>query len=348
MQEFSENKQDWVMPTPKSAARLTRETMERLRMLEPGDKVSLKAHVGGAANDADIKTRDFMEKKAKSLFGPGALFVSEDHDDPDAIECPTADDEGLVILADPCDGSRQKKQLEFGYASAALFCTSSPDRWWRVAAASVATSTEKVTTFCRGREHGDAGNEDDEARPIAPCIAIGASSGSKLGLLPLLGSVRDPKVELDSRDEDPYLRVWNTAGNPLTAGLMRSRTMVAVQPSWSTQWDTLFALLGAYSGLQVRSLVGGKTFDAFDLRVLWGRPRWHEVDRTCIPPLVVGPKGSYTDEVFDIVRNSGLITTKRPSKSEAHRKEFKRRMDRDSAALLEAIRYETKHLGHQE
>lgn len=339
---------------------LTVSTAELLANREPGAYVDLDDHPGGRATEADIAARDRMANEAKRLR-PGAMFVSEDSNRPANIAYPDESSPAEVFLADPLDGSRQFGQLGFGFACCVSFHTFKPNEWWFLDAASITVSGKTASYGKDGLLVGVGGNTDDSvdlrqhttrARVrIPPCIAVGASSASGIPLLSDLMYVRDPEVELGTPGEDPYLRVWNTAGNPIMPGLLRSHTMVAVQLNWSTQWDTLFAFLASASTLDVYPLAnirgeacavneGGRpqSLDDFGRQLWWGRPRWAPFERKCIPPLVVGPNEPYTHEVFNILQSSGHVKRQRPARSDAEQLQFQSAMRKDLHDLLEAIR----------
>lgn len=337
---------------------LTRSTAALLAEREPGAFVELVDHHGERATEADIAARDWMANEARRLR-PDAMFVSEDSNHPEDIEYPDTSGPAEVFLADPCDGSRQFGQLGFGWASCVSYHSFTPDDWWNLDAASVTVSGGKTNSWERAEIVGPGGNNDDSvdlrehttrtAVRIPPCIAIGASSASGIPLLTDLMHVRDPDVELGTPERDSYLRIWNTAGNPITPGLLRSHTMVAVQLTWSTQWDTLFAYLASTAGLAVYPLVwpprGGElvdgdlvSLDHFQRRLWWGRPKWLPFERRCIPPLVVGPATEFTSEVAEILRASDHIQRVRPARNEDEQEQFARALDDDIEQLLAAIR----------
>lgn len=333
---------------------------------EPGPYVEVSQHHGGRATEADIAARDAMKSEARRLR-PHAMFISEDTNSPDSIAQPGASKPAEAFLADPCDGSRQFGQLGFGYASCVSLHSYQPGHWWRVDAAAIAIAG-KLTSEADGLILGVGGNTDDsidlrqETTPervrIPPCVAVGASSPSGIPLLSKLMRVRDPEVCPDATGEDPHLRVWNTAGNPITQGLLRSGTMVAVQLKWSTQWDTLFAYFGSVAGLNVYPLVWSAQderwcvgddgrpapLNEFDRRHHWGRPRWHTYERLCIPPLVVGPDEPYTHEVLEIVQSSDVVQRRRPGAAEVQRR-FESAFERDRVDLLRAWHTQADELG---
>ena len=339
---------------------LTIGTYELLAHREPGAYVDLEDHLGGRATEADLAARDWMANQAK-LLRPQAIFVSEDSNRPAEIPYPDPSEPAEVFLADPLDGSRQFGQLGFGYATCVSYHTYWPGEWWQPAAAAITASSKTASWDARdGLLVGVGGNTDDSidlrqyttrARVrIPPCIAVGASSASGIPLLPDLMWVRDPEVALDATAEEPYLRVWNTAGNPITPGLLRSHTMVAVQLQWSTQWDTLFAFFASASGMNVYPLTRGPwgtqqpidddgpvSVDWHERRLLWGRPRWAPFERKCIPPIVVGPDEPFTREVYEIVRSSECAQIERPAESGEEQSLFDAAMQRDNEDLLAAV-----------
>lgn len=349
------------MSTRKVVEALTISTAQLLAEREPGAYVDLDDHPGGRATEADLAARDRMKNEAKRLR-PGAMFVSEDSNRPSSIAYPDPSSTAEVLLADPCDGSRQFGQLGFGYASCVSLHTYAPGDWWQLNAASITVSGKTASyDASNGWLVGVGGNTDDSVDlrqyttrakvRIPPCIAIGASSASGIRLLPDLVTVRDPEVELDSQDQDPHLRIWNTGGNPITPGLLRSHTMVAVQLSWSTQWDTLFAfcastqLLGVYPLATMRGGVPPveadgrpRSLDDVGREWWWGRPRWAPFERKCIPPLVVGPDEPYTHEVVRILQSSDFVQRVRPTHEEAERSRFETAMAKDLDDLLAARR----------
>ena len=331
---------------------LTKCTYELLAEREPGSYVDLEDHLGGRATEADVAARDRMANEAR-LLRPMAIFVSEDSNRPAAIPYPDPSKPAEVFLADPCDGSRQFAQLGFGWAPCVSHHTHRPGEWWVLDAAAITVSGKTATWADDGWLVGVGGNTDDSTDlrqyttrakvRIPPCIAVGASSNSGIPLLTKLMSVADPEVDRDARGEDRCLRVWNTAGNPITPGLLRSHTMVAVQLRWSTQWDTLFAFFASAGLLDVYPLVWDakgtqlpvdkdgrpQKLNEDERRLWWGRPRWAPFERKCIPPIVVGPDEPYTHEVYEIVRSSDYIEIERPVDSEEHRSQFEVAMQRD-------------------
>lgn len=339
---------------------LTSTTDELLARREPGAYVDLEDHTGGRATEADIAARDRMAAEAAHLR-PEAQFVSEDSNQPADIAYPDPAEAAEVFLADPCDGSRQFGQLGFGFASCVSHHTYSPRDWWQIDAASITVSGKTASWTSDGLLVGVGGNTDDStdlrehttrARVRIPaCVTVGASSPSGIPLLSKLMHVRDPEVEIGAEGEDPYLRVWNTAGNPITPGLLRSHTMVAVQLGWSTQWDTLFAFFASAALLDVYPLAWDATgtqrpldgdgrpesLNWFERRLWWGRPRWAPFERKCIPPLVVGPDAPYTHEVYRIVQESDMVTRPRPASSEVDQVKFDEAMRNDIEDLRAAI-----------
>lgn len=337
---------------------LTISTERLLADREPGAYVDVEDHPGGRATEADIAARDRMKNEAQRLR-PRAIFVSEDSN-PD-VDYPDPSGPAEVFLADPCDGSRQFGQLGFGFASCVSFHTFTPNDWWLLDAASITVSGKTASYAKDGCVVGVGGNTDDSvdlrqrttrARVrIPPCIAVGASSASSVPLLSNLTHVRDPEVELEAPDEDPHLRVWNTAGNPITPGLLRSHTMVAVQLNWSTQWDTLFAFFASTQILDVYPLVWTargeelppdedgrpQSLDYLERRLLWGRPRWAPFERKCIPPLVVGPNEPHTHEVYRILQASDYVQRLRPARDETEQSQFESAMKKDIRDLFGAL-----------
>lgn len=317
----------------------------------PGGYVDLHGHDGQRATQADIAAHQAMKREAQRLRAK-AIFVSEETDDPDAIPYPDPSRDAEVFLADPCDGSRQHAQLSGCFASCVSMHTYTPHGWWRLEAASI-TAGEQTSW---GPDHsllGPGGNTDDSVDlrehttrsrvRTAPCIAVGPNSPSSLFLVSELGHVRDPEVSLGTPGEDAYLPVWNTAGNPITSGLLRSGTMVAVQLKWSTQWDTMFAFLASTVNLCVYPLVGNargepwpvdengkpQPLNEWERRLWWGRPRWHTFERKCIPPIVVGPPEPYTHKVYEIVRASDCVQRQRPCRDEVDQVRFEEAMRQD-------------------
>lgn len=260
------------------AAQRTAKAMLRRPM--PGIVYPMAGHIGSPAVAIDALAHGAAERAVYELM-PGHISVIGE----EATRSVYAEPGDYVFVVDPVDGTGPATELGFGWSSVVLAWRCLGDDDWRIDAAAVVTSDDRVVRLTASGAvlTGTVGTDAslDEVLDAPARNARRTRSIATVGAKPSGRAAFDAVAERCAGDA-----VYNLGGTPLVAALLELDLAAIVRVDWSTPWDAADVLLAASAGAGVATL-DGELHDLDQVRRWFARPPLGS-DQKTIPACVTG------------------------------------------------------------